>query len=134
MSQGELGQDELARALAERRRKVISYQIIIGLGVAAVFYGLQGVWGAKSALYGAAVNLFMTYLLGRGVARAGHVALQSARSGMVILFIGVVQRFIFVLVLFGVGFAVLKLDPLAAIVGFGLVQLGYLISLRRSTN
>jgi len=38
------------------------------------------------------------------------------------------------LALFGVGFAVLKLDPLAAIVGFGLSHLAYVMSARESVR
>lgn len=125
-----MAQDELDAALARRTRQVLARQLGIGIVAAAVFYWFKGVWGAESALYGVAVNLFMTLLLGRGVTRAGHAAAADARRGMLILLIGVVQRFVLVLVLFGVGFAWLKLDPLAAVVGFALAQLGYLISVR----
>ncbi|HLA74287.1 MAG TPA: hypothetical protein VJM76_00035 [Gammaproteobacteria bacterium] len=127
-------QDELSSSLARRTRKVIVRQIAIGVVVAAVFFWFSGVWGAQSALYGVFVNVLMAFLLGRGVTRAGQIAAHSARRGMVILIIGVVQRFLLVLALFGVGFAVLKLDPLAAIVGFGLSHLAYVMSARESVR
>ncbi|MEO7557595.1 MAG: ATP synthase subunit I [Gammaproteobacteria bacterium] len=129
-----MGQDNLNKALASRTRKVIAYQLLIGFLIALGFWWAQGPWQAQSALYGVFVNMCMAFLLGRGVARAGQIAAYSARRGMVILVISVVQRFLLVLVLFGVGFAVLKLDPLAAIVGFGLSHLAYLISARESVN
>lgn len=129
-----MGQDNLTKALVSRTRKVIAYQLSIGLLVALGFWWVQGGGGAQAALYGVGVNILMAFLLGRGVARVAQIAAHSTRRGMVILVINVAQRFLLVLVLFGVGFAVLKLDPLAAIVGFGLSHLAYLISARESTD
>ncbi|MFP5344916.1 MAG: hypothetical protein ACLGGU_04680, partial [Gammaproteobacteria bacterium] len=58
--------------------------------------------------------------------RVARVA--DAGKGMLLLYLGVVQRFLLVLALFALALGVLKLDPLASIVGFGLSQLGYVIS------
>ncbi len=129
-----MGQDKLDKALTARTRKVIGYQLLIGFMVALGFLWAQSLWHAQSALYGAFVNVCMALLLGGSVARAGHAAAHSAQTGMLILVIGGILRFVLVLVLFGVGFKVLKLDPLAAIVGFGLAQLAYLIRIRESAD
>lgn len=114
-------------------RKVMFYQAIIGLVTAPGFL-FQGQWQALSALFGALVAIVMAFLLGRRMKRAGNAAVQSTRWAMTLVFIGVVQRFLLVLVLFGVGFGVLKLNPLAAVVGFGLAQLGYLIGARATID
>lgn len=111
--------------------KVIRNQVVIGFLVAAGFL-LQGTWQSLAALYGALVAIILAFLLGRRIGRADKAATQSPRWAMALIFIGVVQRFLLVLVLFGVGFSLLKLPPLAAIVGFGLTQLGYLIGARAS--
>lgn len=71
--------------------------------------------------------MVLAFLLGRRIVRAGEVAGQSCKRGMLILFAGLAQRFALVLVLMGVGLAVFKLHPLAAVTGFALAQLGYLI-------
>jgi hypothetical protein len=42
--------------------------------------------------------------------------------------LGAAQRFVWVLVLFAVALAVLKLDPLVCIIGFALSQAGYLLN------
>lgn len=120
--------------LAGRARKVILYQLLIGALVALGLLGVQGIWQAKSALYGGLITVIMTFLLERRVERAGQAAASSARWAMALLFIGFIERFLLVLVMFGVGFKMLKLDPLAAIVGFGLTQLGYLLSAHESTE
>ncbi|MEO5573161.1 MAG: ATP synthase subunit I [Gammaproteobacteria bacterium] len=129
-----MGQDKLAKALTSRTRKLIGYQLLIGFLVALGYFWTQGWWHAQSALYGVFINICMAILLGRSVTRAGHAAAHSAQTGMLILVIGGILRFVLVLVLFGVGFKVLKLDPLAAIVGFGLAQLAYLIRIRESVD
>ena len=127
-----MAQDKLAKALTSRTRKLIGYQLLIGFLVALGYFWAQGWWHAQSALYGVFINICIAFLLGGSVMRAGHAAAHSAQTGMLILVIGGILRFVLVLVLFGVGFKDLKLDPLAAIVGFGLAQLAYLIRIRES--
>lgn len=129
-----MNRDQPDKALTRRVGVVIGRQLLIATLAALGFYWAQGLWQAQSALYGGGVNIVMTLLLGRGIERAGRAAEHSARHGMFILVIGVIQRFVLVLVLFGVGFALLKLDPLASIVGFALTHLAYLIGVRESVN
>ncbi len=73
-----------------------------------------------------------TLLLSWGVKRAERVAVESLGKSQAILYLGAVQRFVSVLVMFLVGFAVLKLDPLATVIGFGLAHAANLFGLRGS--
>ena len=73
----------------------------------------------------------VTFLLGRRMVRAGFAAEKDTVTSMRILYVGAVQRFLLVLVLFAFGLAVLELQPLAMIVGFVLVQFAYLADARK---
>jgi ATP synthase protein I len=89
---------------------------------------LQGVTQGLAALYGAFTSIVLAFLLSRGVKRASEAALHDPKKSMMILYLGAVQRFVLLLVLFAIGLAVLKLDPLACLIGFGLAQLTYVIA------
>ncbi|MCL5669669.1 MAG: ATP synthase subunit I [Gammaproteobacteria bacterium] len=106
-------------------RAVLLYQAAITVLTAAAFMYLGGLRPAVAALYGGLVAMVLSWMLKRRVTRVTEV---SAGKGMLLLYLGVVQRFLLVLALFALALGVLKLDPLASIVGFGLGQLGYVIS------
>lgn len=114
-----------------KARKVIGLQVLIGgLVVAGFFFG-AGVLGALSAGYGSLVTMILAYLLSRGVAQASDTAQLSPKKSTAILYMGAVQRFLLVLALFGLGFAFLKLEPLAMVIGFALPQLAFMIMAAR---
>ena len=119
--------DNAEHEIAEKTRKIIVLQVVVGLLVAAGFYFGKGGWESRSALYGAFISIAAALLLRRGIRRA---AAQAAEHGpkhvMLTLYMGAVQRFVMVLALFGLGLAVFKLAPLATIAGFGAAQLVYL--------
>lgn len=106
-------------------RAVLLYQAAITVLTAAVFMFMGGLRPAIAALYGGLVAMVLSWLLKRRVTRVAGV---SPGKSMMLLYLGVVQRFLLVLALFALALGVLKLDPLASIVGFGLGQLGYVIS------
>jgi F0F1-type ATP synthase assembly protein I len=110
---------------------VLIYQAVIAAGAALVFLVLQGRLQALSALYGGLITLLMTLLLRRRVTKFTEAAAQGNAAGAAV---GVMLRFLWVLLLFGLGFAVFKLDPLASIIGFGLAQLGYVIAMRKASH
>lgn len=115
--------------LSGAARAVLLYQAALtGLAAAAFMY-LGGLWPAIAALYGGLVAMVLSWMLKRRVTRvADDSAGVSAGKSMLLLYLGVVQRFLLVLALFALALGVLKLDPLASIAGFGLGQLGYVIS------
>ena len=123
---------DISSSLPGAVRVVMLYQAAITVVVALAFLALQGRLQALSALYGGLITLIMTLLLRRRVTRLAEIAPQGNATGVAA--VGVMLRFLWVLVLFGLGFAVFKLDPLASIVGFGLAQLGYLVAMRKASH
>lgn len=119
--------DPAALELAARARKVIGLQIGIAGLVATGFFLVQGEHEARSAFYGGLVSVIAAWMLSRGVIKAGESVRLNPRTGTWILYISAALRFVLVLVLFGVGLAVLKLEPLAMITGFIAAQLVYLL-------
>ncbi|MBI3344540.1 MAG: ATP synthase subunit I [Gammaproteobacteria bacterium] len=125
-------QPDLSSSLPGAARTVMVYEVAIAAGVALFFFALQGGLQALSALYGGLITLIMTLLLRRRVTKLTEAATQGAAIGAAA--VGVMLRFLWVLLLFGLGFAVFKFDPLASIVGFGLAQLGYVIAMRKTSH
>ena len=119
--------DSSAQELIVKARKVIGLQVVIGGLVAVVFILGKGVDEALSAGYGSVVSIILACLLTRGVIQAGNTVQQSSMKSTAILYMGAVQRFLLVLVLFGFGLAFLKLEPLATVIGFALSQLAFMI-------
>jgi F0F1-type ATP synthase assembly protein I len=115
--------------LAAKTRTVLMAQALAGVLVAALFL-FTGLWAGVSALYGSAVSMAATYMLGRRVKRAAHVALTDSRRSMMVLYVGAVQRFIAVLALLALGLAALKMTPTAVVIGFVVAQISYLVGAR----
>ena len=90
------------------------------------FYFL-GESGLLPAAYGGAVAIANSILLSRRLLIAGEMAEESPEQGVLQLYLGVVQRFIFVLVMFGVGMGVLKLLPPPMLGTFAVAQLAFMI-------
>ncbi len=110
--------------LGAAARTVLIYQAVITVLAAAAFTLMGGLWPGIAAFYGGLVAMTLTWLLKR---RVSSVAEASPTKGMLLLYLGVVQRFLLVLALFALALGVLKLDPLASIVGFGLGHTAYVI-------
>lgn len=127
-----MSRNALTQAVSGGARAVIAAQAIILVLSALGFYALAGAWAALSAGYGGLVAMALAWLLSRRVARAGEAAWQGSGRGMLILFAGLAQRFVLVLVLLGAGLGVFKLHALATITGFALTQLGYLTGMRNT--
>jgi ATP synthase protein I len=103
---------------------LLAIQLLLTLIIAAFFYIQQGdltvVW---SACYGGGVGLGVSALL-------AFRLLQAARPGAGVagLYLGAVERFVFVVAAFAVGLAVLKLAPIPLLVGFVGAEAGYYIA------
>lgn len=115
-------------------RKVILLQLLIGSVVALGFMLGVDVQGAQSALYGMSVSIASALLLSRGVMRASSTMQTDKNKGMLILYLGAVQRFIMVLALFALGVAYLNLQPVAMIAAFGAAQMAYIFLARRHAD
>ncbi|MHB1333895.1 MAG: ATP synthase subunit I [Sulfuriferula sp.] len=107
-------------------------QMLVSMAVAAIFWMTGSFSQAESALYGGLASVALAVLLKRNLIKAGQFTLDTPRKGLFILYLGAMQRFIIVLGIFGVGFAVFKFKPLASLIGFGAAQLSYLARLMRN--
>jgi len=121
-----------SREINDATRKVIALQVGAGAVIAAAFFMTKGQGEALSAFYGGVISIAVAFLLGRGVAKAAEIARHDHKKSMLVLYLGAVQRFILVLVLFGVGLKGFNLSFLPMIAGFAGAQLAYLSSMRRA--
>jgi len=115
-------------------KKVAGLQIIIAALTAVVFAGIEGGWAAVSAFFGGFIGLTVSLLLRRGVLKANETAQEDPKRGMLVLYVGAVQRFVVVLALFGLGLGLLGMAPLATVVGFGCAQLAYAVVMKKSAR
>jgi len=119
------------RSIAFHEGEVIvllaSQAVLVAVAVGAFLF-LAGLPHAQAAAYGGGIALLSAWLLGRHVRRASEVARTNPGRETAVLYIGAVQRFVLILVLFGLGMGKLGLAPLPLLVGFGAAQAGYLIS------
>ncbi len=98
--------------------------VILGM---LLFYFLMEQETVIASLYGGVVAVTHTVLLSKRLISAGDMANDNPEAGILNLYLGVIQRFIFMLVMFGVGIGILKLNPPAMIGTFALAQVAYMI-------
>ena len=115
-------------------RNVVGLQVGIAAVVAVVFGFVEGGWQSLSAIFGGLISVCSSLLLRRGVEKASEIVKDDPRRGMATLYVGAFQRFVMVAALFALGLALLELDPLAAVVGFGCAQLAYAIVMRKTAH
>ena len=89
------------------------------------YFGGQAV---PATLFGGAIAMANTVLLSRRLVAASDLAENNPNAGALTLYLGVIQRFVFTLVMFAVGIKVLGLvPPVAMIGGFAVAYLGFMI-------
>ena len=99
---------------------LLAIQAGLTLAVAAGFYLYRGNFSAVSALYGGAIALVVTSLLAFRLARAARPG-----AGVIGLYLGTFERFLFIGAAFAFAIAVLKLLPVALLAGFAGAEIGY---------
>lgn len=114
-----------AETLRQGVHRVIVFQALLSLVVAAGFGYVCGGPSILSALYGGAIAVLLSAWLGRGVMRA--VGLGS-------LYANALTRYAAAVLFLGIGMGVLKLTPLPLIVAFAVAQFGFLAGAQRSEN
>jgi ATP synthase protein I len=121
----------VTRSLAlqeEDIRALLGLQLLAVVVSASVFLFIGGPHQALSSAYGGGIALLSGWMLGRRVARATEVAKHSPGRETSVLYIGAIQRFVVILVLFALGMGKLGLAPLPVVVGFAAAQLGFFLS------
>ena len=117
-----------ATVLRRGMRRVLLAQALLALAAALAFGLFGGPNTPLAVIYGGAIALLITLLLGWRVQRAGEVGASSATGGTLLLYLGALERFIVVLAGLALGMGWLKLSPLPMVVGFAVAQLGFLIN------
>ena len=98
--------------------------VIIGIAVSYYYLADDGI---LPAAYGGAIAIANTILLSRRLDSAGEMAKENPEGGVLTLYLGVIQRFVFVLVMFGIGMGVLKLLPPPMLGTFAVAQLAFML-------
>ena len=86
------------------------------------------------ALYGGAVAMINTLLLSRRVAQVEEQSKTNSQSNLIPIYVGVLERFIFVLAALGIGLGLLKWPPLPLVGTFALAQLAYMLKSHRQSG
>jgi len=102
-------------------------QTILVLMGAGVSYFYMGEFGAQSAAYGGGIALFSSLILSRRTDKALKSTMDGTGHVMALLYVGVVQRYVFVLLGLGIGLGFLKLKAEPLLIVFGIAQLAYFI-------
>ena len=121
----------VSQRLHQGIRLVVMTQLVLTLVVATVFLIVQGWFQGFSAVYGGAMTMAATWWLGRRIRRAGELGRANPSRGGLVLYTGVAQRFVFIVVAFAVGMGVLKLSPLPLLAAFAAAQFGYVLAASR---
>lgn len=102
---------------------LLAIQAGITLAVAAGFYVYQGLAAAAAVFYGGGIALGVSVLLALRLARAARPG-----AGVAGLYLGAIERLIFVAAAFAAGIAALKLAPLPLLAGFAGAEIGYFLA------
>ena len=109
-------------------RQVLNLQFVMLILAGVIGSRFWGQAVAEAALYGVMIALANTGLLMWRMRRGAHEEL-SARQHLKGFYRSSVERYLLIVVLFGVGMGVLKLLPLVMMVGFALGQLAWIVAL-----
>ncbi len=112
-------------------RRLLAVQVLLTVAIAVVFAFARGWPAAGAALYGGAVAGVLSWWLGRRVARAVRAG-QDGNAIRTALYVGELQRLVFVIAAFAFGLGVLRLAPAPLVVAFAVAQLGYLVGAKRA--
>lgn len=105
----------------------MKWQGIIGL-VMVVIFATQSMLYA--ALYGFLVGIANVLMLGLTFNKANAKAADDPKSGILVLYMSAVIRFILLAVLFVLGMSLFELDPMPIVLTFVAMQIGQGFNLR----
>jgi len=111
----------------DRIGRPLKVQLVLGLLMVAVF-AVQGLW--QAALYGVFLGLANVMMLSFTFKVANHRAEVDAKQGVMILYLSAVIRFVLLAVLFVIGLAWLKMEPMAVVLTFVVMQIGQMANLQ----
>lgn len=83
-----------------------------------------------SSLYGVVIGLANVAMLAFTFERANKKAAHDPKGGILVLYMSAVIRFVLLAVLFVIGLALLKLEPMPVVVTFVLMTIGQMFNLQ----
>lgn len=105
------------------------------LGVCVAYFVMFGWFEVLAVMYGGGMAISGAWMLMMRIRLAKKVAEDMPGRELKVLYVGAIQRFVLMLVLFVIGMVILRLDPVSLLSGF-VVSLGggalgsYLYSIR----
>ena len=109
-------------------RRLLLLQIALVAVTSAVFLAVFDVFSAVCVWYGGGVAAMNGLLQARCLHRDAQAPQRSPQQSLVAVYVCVVQRFLLIALLFGLGLGALKLDALAVLTGFVAGQIALVIS------
>lgn len=113
--------------LARGIRRVLIWQLIIVVCFAVLGGVIYGYYHLISIFYGGLIAMLVTLILGWRLQKV-NISIKSAFS-VIHIYIGVIERFILVILGFWIGIKFLALLPFPMIIGFSIAQIGYVSNL-----
>ncbi|MDG6774279.1 ATP synthase subunit I [Thiomicrorhabdus sp. ZW0627] len=105
----------------------LKIQGIIGL-IAVVIFATQGqLW---SSVYGLFIGMMNVLMLSVTFKKADQKAAEDPKFGILVLYLSAVVRFILLAVLFVLGLALFKFEPMAVVLTFVVMQIGQMFNLK----
>lgn len=102
-------------------------QALLGLIMVAIFSFQGDTWAAA---YGFFVGVADVALLALTFKKANEKSAENPKSGILVLYLSAVFRFILLAVLFILGLSTLGFDPLAVVLTFVVMQIGKVFNLK----
>jgi small-conductance mechanosensitive channel len=112
--------------------RVVSLQAVIAIFSAVLLYFLLGMGAAKAAFFGGMAASINGLFFLRKLKQAEAVVESMPSRALGFIYSSAVVRFFLVIVLFGVGFGIFKLQVIPALIVFAIAQLAYGWGLRES--
>ena len=114
--------------------QLLAAQSVILAFTVLVFIWVEGEFAALSCFYGGSIAIGNTLLQRWHLIRAAKQAKSNAGMNLRKAYRCVAERWILTIVMFAVGFAVLKFSPLPLMTGFIVTQLALIFGTRTGLN
>ena len=105
----------------------LKIQGVLGLVMVFIFTTQGLLWASAYGLFIGVVNVV---LLGMTFKKANDKSAENPKAGILVLYLSAVLRFILLAVLFILGLQLLKLDPLAVVLTFVVMQVAQVFNLK----
>ncbi len=102
-------------------------QGVIGI-IAVIVFATQGLAGA--AAYGFFVGIMNVLMLSTTFKKANNKAAEDPKSGILILYMSAVIRFVLLAVLFVLGLSLFNFEPMPVVLTFVVMQIGQMFNLK----